>query len=83
MKRRTVVVVSAPGLIVLAVLALSRSGLSAITADAVTAADTPSGANAQSPDLGSWPGSNRTLRSQRYSPLSPINTQTLIGRRAA
>jgi alcohol dehydrogenase (cytochrome c) len=110
MKRRTVVVVSALGLIVLAVLALSLSGLSPInalglvlntfasasnpkgtavvevrgeatpaSAGTATAADTPSGANAQSPDVGSWPSYNRTLTSQRYSPLSQINTQTVRG----
>jgi alcohol dehydrogenase (cytochrome c) len=37
------------------------------------------GTNAQSPDAGSWPSYNRTLTSQRYSPLSQINTQTVRG----
>jgi alcohol dehydrogenase (cytochrome c) len=37
------------------------------------------GPNAQSPDAGSWPSYNRTLTSQRYSPLSQINTQTVRG----
>jgi glucose dehydrogenase len=37
------------------------------------------GTNAQSPDAGSWPNYNRTLTSQRYSPLSQINTQTVRG----
>jgi alcohol dehydrogenase (cytochrome c) len=49
------------------------------SAGAATAADTPSEANAQSPDVGSWPSYNRTLTSQRYSPLSQINTQTVRG----
>jgi alcohol dehydrogenase (cytochrome c) len=39
------------------------------------------GTNAQSPDSGSWPSYNRTLTSQRYSPLSQINTQTVRGLR--
>jgi alcohol dehydrogenase (cytochrome c) len=37
------------------------------------------GTNAQAPDAGSWPSYNRTLTSQRYSPLSQINTQTVHG----
>jgi alcohol dehydrogenase (cytochrome c) len=37
------------------------------------------GTNAQSPDAGSWPSYNRTLTSQRYSPLSQINAQTVHG----
>lgn len=49
------------------------------SAAAATAADTRSGADAQSPDVASWPSYNRTLTSQRYSPLSQINTQTVRG----
>jgi alcohol dehydrogenase (cytochrome c) len=49
------------------------------SAGAATTAGTPSGANAQSSDVGSWPSYNRTLTSQRYSPLSQINTQTVRG----
>jgi alcohol dehydrogenase (cytochrome c) len=35
--------------------------------------------NAQALDAGSWPSYNRTLTSQRYSPLTQINTQTVRG----
>lgn len=35
----------------------------------------------QSPDAESWPSYNRTITSQRYSPLTEINTQTVRGLR--
>jgi alcohol dehydrogenase (cytochrome c) len=44
------------------------------------ATDAPlSGPNAEPIDAGSWPSYNRTLTSQRYSPLSQINKQTVHG----
>jgi alcohol dehydrogenase (cytochrome c) len=110
MKRRNMILVSALGVVVLAALALSLSGLSAVTlaglvlnifrsansppgtlvvdlrdAPTVTAvgttgaADTSSPAHAQPSDSGTWASYNRTLTSQRYSPLSEINTQTVRG----
>jgi hypothetical protein len=51
----------------------------ATPAGAATGAETASRPNARSPDAGSWPSYNRTLTSQRYSPLSQINTQTVRG----
>jgi len=51
----------------------------ATPAGAATGAETASRTNARSPDAGSWPSYNRTLTSQRYSPLSQINTQTVRG----
>jgi alcohol dehydrogenase (cytochrome c) len=112
MKRRTLVVVSTLGSIVLAMLALSfggpspitalglvlnsvrsvknppgtavvelRAGASTTSAGTPTVADTPSGATDQPSDVGSWPSYNRTLTSQRYSPLSQINIQTVYGLR--
>lgn len=36
-----------------------------------------SGENAESPDGGSWPSYNRTLTSERYSPLDTINVRTV------
>ena len=44
-----------------------------------SAGDMSSPANAQPSDAGSWASYNRTLTSQRYSPLSQINTQTVRG----
>jgi len=44
-----------------------------------SAADMSSPANAQPSDAGSWLSYNRTLTSQRYSPLSQINTETIRG----
>ena len=110
MKRRHVFLVSALGVVVLAALALSFSGSSAVTlaglalntfraansppgtlvvelreAPTMTAigttgaADTSSRAEGDRFDAGSWPSYNRTLTSQRYSPLSQINTQTVRG----
>jgi alcohol dehydrogenase (cytochrome c) len=112
MKQRTLIVVSALGLSVVAVSSLNLRGLSSITAMGVVfntfasannpkgsavvearggaattstgtpnAADTSSGATAQPSDAGNWPSYNRTLTSQRYSPLSQINTQTVRGLR--
>jgi len=53
---------------------------SPVTAAGITgAADAPSPTNADPSDSGSWPSYNRTLTSQRYSPLSQINTQTVRG----
>jgi alcohol dehydrogenase (cytochrome c) len=49
----------------------------ATPAGAATGAETAS----QSPDAGSWPSYNRTLTSQRYSPLSQIDTKTVRGLR--
>jgi alcohol dehydrogenase (cytochrome c) len=52
----------------------------AATVDGATAAgDAAPRANPQPVDAGSWPSYNRTLTSQRYSPLSEINTQTVRG----
>jgi alcohol dehydrogenase (cytochrome c) len=110
MKRRTLVVVSVLGLLVLGELALSLSGWSPLTAlglvlntfasannpqgsavvevrgDAipatagtVTAAATSLVVNARASDGEGWPSFNRTLTSQRYSPLGQINTQTVRG----
>jgi alcohol dehydrogenase (cytochrome c) len=56
-----------------------RGDTTSTSAGAVATSGTPSGANAQSPDVGSWPSYNRTLTSQRYSPLSQINAQTVRG----
>jgi alcohol dehydrogenase (cytochrome c) len=50
------------------------STLSAGTSDGV---DASSGTSAQSSDGESWPSYNRTLTSERYSPLSQINAQTV------
>jgi alcohol dehydrogenase (cytochrome c) len=36
------------------------------------------GQNAQSSDGGNWPSYNRTLTSERYSPLDTINVQTVL-----
>jgi alcohol dehydrogenase (cytochrome c) len=53
---------------------------SPVTAIGTTgAADTSSRSNAEPFDGGSWPSYNRTLTSQRYSPLNQINTQTVRG----
>ena len=53
---------------------------SPVTAIGTTgAADTSSRSNAEPFDAGSWPSYNRTLTSQRYSPLNQINTQTVGG----
>jgi len=53
---------------------------SPVTAIGTTgAADTSSRSNAEPFDAGSWPSYNRTLTSQRYSPLDQINTQTVRG----
>src|SRR6267142_4686709 len=53
---------------------------SPVTAIGTTgAADTSSRSNAEPFDAGSWPSYNRTLTSQRYSPLDQINTQTVGG----
>jgi len=53
---------------------------SPVTAIGTTgAADTSSRSNAEPFDGGSWPSYNRTLTSQRYSPLNQINTQTVGG----
>jgi alcohol dehydrogenase (cytochrome c) len=41
------------------------------------AADTSWRAHSDRFDAGSWPSYNRTITSQRYSPLSQINTQTV------
>jgi len=43
------------------------------------AADAPSRANAEPSDAGSWASYNRTLTSQRYSPLHQINTRSVRG----
>ena len=53
---------------------------SPVTAIGTTgAADMSSRSNAEPFDGGSWPSYNRTLTSQRYSPLNQINTQTVSG----
>jgi alcohol dehydrogenase (cytochrome c) len=41
--------------------------------------DQPPAIDAESSDAGSWPSFNRTLTSQRYSPLNQINTQNARG----
>jgi alcohol dehydrogenase (cytochrome c) len=52
----------------------------AATVDGVTAtADTAPGDNPQPVDAGSWPSYNRTLLSQRYSPLNQINAHNVHG----
>jgi alcohol dehydrogenase (cytochrome c) len=64
----------------LGTLAVELREPSPVTAAGTTGeADAPSPANANPSDSGSWPSYNRTLTSQRYSPLSQINTQTVRG----
>jgi alcohol dehydrogenase (cytochrome c) len=110
MKRRNMILVLLPGVVLLAALALYLSGLSPVTLaglvlntfraanspsgtlvvelrDAPTqtavgttgAADASSHVNAEPSDAGSWPSYNRTLTSQRYSPLRQINTRSVGG----
>ena len=43
------------------------------------AADAPSRVNAEPSDAGSWASYNRTLTSQRYSPLRQIDTRSVRG----
>jgi alcohol dehydrogenase (cytochrome c) len=64
-----------PGTLVVEV----RSRASAASASVPYVADTSSGANAQPSDIGSWSSYNRTFTSQRYSPLSEINRETVHG----
>jgi alcohol dehydrogenase (cytochrome c) len=108
MKRRNKILVSALGLVVLVMLALYFSGLSAITftglvLNTIRSANNPPGtiavelpnaatvdgatatagmaprANTQPGDAGTWPSYNRTLTSQRYSPLTQINASNVHG----
>ena len=53
----------------------SPVGSSPITSKALTTSE----ASTQQPDIGSWSSYNGTLTSQRYSPLSQINTKNVNG----
>lgn len=91
MKHRNIVLVSVLTVIVLAVLALYLSAWSPVTLAAMVinsfrSARSPHGTLVTEPregttpsDAGSWPSYNRTLTSERYSPLSQINTQNVRG----
>jgi alcohol dehydrogenase (cytochrome c) len=58
---------------------VNGGGSSATSDSKANSIDRSPGADAQPSDAGSWPSYNRTLTSQRYSPLSRINTQTVRG----
>jgi alcohol dehydrogenase (cytochrome c) len=58
---------------------VNGGGSSATSDSKPNSTDRSPGADAQPSDAGSWPSYNRTLTSQRYSPLSQINTQTVRG----
>src|SRR5437588_12111006 len=91
MKHLNIVLVSVLSVIELAVLALYRRAGSPVTLvgmviDTLRSARSPHGTLVVEPrevatpsDAGSWPSYNRTLTSERYSPLSQINTQNVRG----
>jgi len=91
MKHRNIVLVFVLSVIVLAVLALYLSAWSPVTLagmviDTFRSARSPHGTLVVEPrevatpfDAGSWSSYNRTLTSERYSPLSQINTQNVRG----
>jgi len=91
MKHRNIVLGFVLSVVVLAVLALYLSAWSPVTLagmviDTFRSARSPHGTLVVEPredatpsDAGSWPSYNRTLTSERYSPLSQINTQNVRG----
>ena len=91
MKHLNIVLVSILSVIVLAVLALYLSAWSPVTLaemviNTFRSARSPHGTLVVEPrevatpfDAGSWSSYNRTLTSERYSPLSQINTQNVRG----
>src|SRR6267378_4036274 len=93
MKHRNIVLVSVLSVIVLAVLALYLSAwspvaLAGMVINTFRSAHSPHGTLVVEPhevatpsDAGSWSSYNRTLTSERYSPLSQINTQNVRGLR--